>query len=641
MARTREAAVAPLSRVCGICGSTADPERRAVSAMCAALRHRGPDGEGTYLSPSGDVALGAQRLSVIDVADGQQPRPNEDGSVWVAFNGEIYNHPALRERLRAAGHTLRGRSDTEVIVHLYEDYGEELVQLLEGMFAFAIWDARRERLLLARDRFGEKPLFYAQRGGGLVFASELTALTAGLGSTPDLDPAALDAFFVHGYVPGRLGSVLDGVEQLPPAHLLVWDRGSGGVERRRYWSPPAPVAELAESPRELAAETGRLLGASVAGRLLADVPLGLLLSGGVDSTLVAALAAERAPGRLRTFTVGYANGDGAANDEREPSRRVASLIDSEHHELVLGDEEAADCVPSLLARLDQPLADAAAVPLYCVSRFARREVTVAIAGEGADELFGGYPRYGWIGRSARAERWNGRAATLDRLIPPARPGSSRSRRALDLLVPRPLAERHLDWVTAGRRGARAGLYGPRLAPELGREAVLASLREELDESRGGSVSGVLMNLDQRHWLPDDVLVKADRAAMLASLELRTPYLQRELAEFAAGVSPQIHLAGGGKQLLRLLLAKLLPAAPQRPKVAFLPPVAAWLRGPLGTVMEDQIAAGSLYGEGWIRPEAATRLLAEHRRGEADRSGALWPLLAAGLWLDRFRGVGAA
>lgn len=627
--------------MCGICGSTSDPERRAVAAMCRALGHRGPDDEGTYLGADGRLALGARRLSVIDLEDGHQPRPNEDATVWTAFNGEIYNRPALQERLLGRGHRLRGHSDTELLPHLYEEHGEGLVHLLEGMFALAIWDAGAERLLLARDRFGEKPLFYARRRGGLVFASELGALLAGLGSTPDVDPAAFDAFFALGYVPGPGGSILEGIRQLPPGHLLSWERGSGTVVERRYWSPPEPVSEAPEPPRELAAEAGRLLRRSVRSRLAADVPLGVFLSGGVDSSLLAALAAEASPRPLKTFTVGYEEGDGTY-DERADARRVAALIGSEHAEVVLGSGAAAELVPPLLAALDQPLADPAVVPLHAVARFAREQVTVAVGGEGADELFGGYPRYAWLGRAPQEWPWNGRAgAALRGLVPRPRPEASRSRRALDLLVPRPLAERQLDWVTGGRALGRGELYGPRLRERVGADPVLAAVQAQLDASRSASVPGALMHLDRVGWLPDDVLVKADRASMLASLELRTPYLDRELAEFAASVAPSVHLAGGGKQLLRLLLAELLPQAPRRAKRAFVPPVAAWLRGPLGATMATQIASGALYREGWIRPEVATRLLDEHRRGGADRSGLLWPLLAAGLWLDRLRGEGEA
>ncbi len=607
--------------------------------MCRALRHRGPDDEGTYLSPNGEVALGARRLSIIDLADGHQPRPNEDETVWVAFNGEIYNLPSFREQLKGRGHTLRGHSDTEILPHLYEDYGDDLVHVIEGMFAFAIWDTRRERLLLARDRFGEKPLFYARRGNGLVFASELTALVDGLGTSPDIDAAALDAFFVLGYVPGDSGSILEGIKQVAPGHLLTWDRSTGEIEERRYWTPPAPVTELKESPRELAAEAGRLLERSIQGRLLADVPLGVFLSGGVDSTVIATIAARQSSKPLKTFTVGYEGGDGA-HDERAASREMAQLIGSEHRDISMSTDEAAARAPSLLSALDQPLADPAVVPLHSVAEFARNEVTVAIGGEGADELFGGYPRYTWLSRAPQGAGWEGHiAAAMRDRIPRAKNTSPRVLRALELAVPRPLAERHLDWVTAGRRHDKADLYGPRMRGTLAEDTVMDSLERDFNESRSYSVSGSLMRLDQLHWLPDDVLVKADRAGMLASLELRTPYLQRELAEFATSVSPSTHLAGGGKQLLRLLLTELLPSAPKRRKIAFLPPISEWLRGALGPVMEDQLKRGSLYSEGWMREDVASNLLSEHRRGEADRSNLLWPLLAAGVWLDRYRGVG--
>jgi asparagine synthase (glutamine-hydrolysing) len=607
--------------------------------MCRKLRHRGPDDEGSYLSPTGDVALGARRLSIIDLEDGHQPRSNEDGTVWTAFNGEIYNHPAVRERLEARGHRLRGRSDTEILPHLYEDYGDDLVHVIEGMFAFAIWDARKGRLLLARDRFGEKPLFYARQGSGLVFASELTALVAGLDSTPDIDPVALDSYFVLGYVPGSAGSILEGICQLPPGHLLSWDRESKKLEERPFWSPPAPVSELKESPRELAAEAGRLLERSIQGRLLADVPLGVFLSGGVDSTVIAAIAARQSSQPLKTFTVGYADG-GEGHDERTASSEMAKLIGSDHREIAMSSDEAAARVPTLLSALDQPLADSAVVPLHSVAEFARQEVTVAIGGEGADELFGGYPRYAWLGRAPQGRGRNGRLEPAAAgLLPRAKSTSPRILRALDLVVPRPIPERHLDWVTAGRRHERAGLYGDRLlAGTLNQDRVLSELQRDFKESRSYSVAGSLMRLDQLHWLPDDVLVKADRAGMLASLELRTPYLQREVAEFATSVAPTTHLAGGGKQLLRLLLSELLPNAPRRRKAAFLPPIAQWLRGPLGALMEDQVARGTLYSEGWIRGEVAAGLLKEHRQGRADNSPVLWPLLAGGLWLDRFRGV---
>ena len=623
--------------MCGICGSTFDPNRIAVSAMCKALRHRGPDDEGIYLSPTRDVALGARRLSIIDLEDGHQPRSNETATVWAALNGEIYNHPALRERLASRGHQLRGHSDTEILPHLYEDYGDDLVHAVEGMYAFSIWDTQAERLLVARDRFGEKPLFYTRQGTGLTFASELSALVEGLDSKPDVDPAALNAFFVLGYVPGPRASILDGVKQLQPGHLLVWDRKSGSIEERPYWRPPSSVTTIREPVPELAAETGRLLERAVGSRLLSDVPLGVFLSGGLDSTIVAAAAARQSSQRLKTFTVGYDDGSGVG-DERGAAQEMASLIGSDHREIVMSPGDVAARVPDLLSSLDQPLADAAVVPLHFVSEFARTEVTVALGGEGADELFGGYPRYAWLDRAyrLRGSNWPMPPA-LGQLIPPAQTGGSRLRRALDLAVPRPLAERHLDWVTTGRRHSLPSLYGPRLHAIIREKPVLEDIRANLASPHSDSVPGSLMRLDLLRWLPDDVLMKADRAGMLASLEIRTAFLNRELAEFAVSVSPAVHLSGGGKHLLRAVLDKLLPNAPRRRKAGFLPPVGAWLAGPLAPLMEDQIARGSLYEEGWIRGAPASRLLTEHRDGRVDHSQLLWPMLAAGLWLDRYRG----
>jgi asparagine synthase (glutamine-hydrolysing) len=622
--------------MCGICGATSDHDRVAVTAMNAALTHRGPDDEGTYVDEANGIALGARRLSIVDVAGGHQPAANEDGSVHVVFNGEIYNHPDLQRTLLGRGHVLASRCDTELLPHLYEDYGDEFVHALEGMFAFALWDSSRRRLLLGRDRFGEKPLFYAEANGGLAFASELTALGRGLARQPELDPASLDEFFVFGYVPGPR-TIIKGIRQLPPGHILTWDLEARASSERCYWSPPHHDATGREPISELAAETGRLLERSISGRLLADVPLGIFLSGGVDSTVIAALAARQTSTPIKSFTVGY---DASGYDERSEARLIAELIGTDHHELVLTGQDAAVRVPELLGGLDQPLADQAIVPLHAVAEFARSEVTVAIGGEGADELFGGYPRYGWLRHAPRA--W---PETLSRI--PAKylqsgpaPTSGRVRRALDLAIPRPLLERNLDWVSANRRSARSELYGPTLARSVDPTGVVSSLRAVFGDHRPRDDLGALMRLDQLHWLPDDVLVKADRAGMAVSLEVRTPYLHRELAEFAASVPAATHVHRGGKRLLRVLLSQLVPAAPQRRKVPFLPPASSWLQGPLAPVMRRQIEGGAVYEEEWFSRSVAARMLDEHVTGIADRTHLLWPLLAAGLWLDRLRGIGS-
>jgi asparagine synthase (glutamine-hydrolysing) len=611
--------------MCGICGSTNDPKGRDVARMNAAMVLRGPDDDGTH----------ADDLSgIIDVEGGHQPVSNEDGTVWAALNGEVYNHPALREALRRRGHRFASGVDTEVLVHLYEDYGVAMVHALEGMYACAVWDAERQELLLVRDRFGEKPLFYAEDGGHLRFASELDPLLAGMDREPELDPSAVDAFFVFGYVPGP-ASIVRGVKQLPPGHLLRWKRRSRRVHVEPYWTPvTVPETSSCESFEELVAETGRLLERSVQSRLIADVPLGVFLSGGLDSTLIAALAARVSDKPIRTFTVGY---DTGAVSEAAQARRTAQALGTEHHELVLTQKELLARVPALLAGMDQPLADQALVSLHAIAEHARRDVTVAIGGEGADELFGGYPRYRWLGRSEQLGAVPARLRSGLALVASGAP-HPRAARVADVLRPGQPLERHLDWVTLGRPALRPRLYGPALRGRVSPSGLAADLAGRLNGASGGPVIRQLMILDQLHWLPDDVLVKADRAGMRVSLEVRTPYLNRELAEFAATVSERVHVRNGGKSLLRALLTQVAPeAAHRRPKTAFRVPAAQWLRGPLAPLVDAQLAHGSAFAEGWFERDEVAALVSEHRAGTRDRSGAIWPLLAFGLWLDRIRG----
>ena len=607
--------------------------------MCEALRHRGPDDEGTYTDANAGVTIGMRRLSIIDVQGGHQPLASEDGALRVVCNGEIYNHRELRAALESRGHRFATGSDTEVLVHLYEEYGDELVHALDGMFAFALWDARRSRMLLGRDRFGEKPLFVRERAGELLFASELTALRAADSSLCELEPAAIDAFFVFAYVPGP-GTIVRGVRQLAPGHLLAWERG-GGARERAWWTPGSERAEPRESFESAVAETRELFERSVRRRMISDVPLGVFLSGGVDSTLVANAAAEASSTRLQTFTVGYDTGE---VNETAQARRTAERLGSEHHEVTLGEQEVAELAPRLLAATDQPLGDRALLPLHALSRFARPRVTVALGGEGADELFGGYPRYRWLERSTRLEQLLP-AAAAGGLGSLARAGARRARRgerAVQRLAPGPLLARNVDWATADRRRHRNELYGPRLR-ELDRARVLEDTAARAGEMDGSTVRW-LMRLDQRHYLPDDVLFKTDRAGMLASLEIRTVFLERELADFAASLDTATHLAGGGKALLRALLPDgALDASRTRRyrKTAFRVPAAEWLRGPLRETMRGQVRDGLIYSEGYFDRGAATALVEEHLCGRSDHSDSLWPLLSLGLWVDSFLGADAA
>jgi asparagine synthase (glutamine-hydrolysing) len=625
--------------MCGIAGSTADPDGRLVRAMCATLRHRGPDDEGVHCDPSSGVTIGARRLAIMDIDGGHQPLCNEDGSVWVAFNGEIYNHPKLREDLRSRGHRFATSGDTEVLVHLYEEYGEAMVHALEGMFTFAVWDQRARRLLIARDRFGEKPLFVHEHDGELLFASELTSLLEVEPRLRELDPYAIDAFFVFAYVPGP-GTIVRRVRQLAPGHLLRWERGRGVLEERSWWRAPERAVRRRESFESVAAEAKLLFEQAVATRMVADVPVGVFLSGGIDSSLVACAAAAASSQRLKTFTVGY---DTGAVNETERARAVARRLGSDHHEVTLTQADVARRTPHVLAALDQPLGDRATIPLHALSEFARPRVTVALGGEGADELFGGYPRYRWLERARRLHGALGPAGTRALAAGLRRSGRlAVATHASTRLAPTPMLARNLDWVTSERRHRREALYGPRLAG-LDRGRVLEDLSRHAGELDGDPAARWLMHLDQIHYLPDDVLVKTDRASMLVSLEIRTAFLHAGLAELAGSLDTSLHLAGGGKALVHEMLpAELIPSS--RPgryrKTAFRVPAAEWLRGPLAPVVRRQLEHGSIYAEGYFDRAAAERLAREHAASTHDHSDQLWPLLSLGLWADRFHGIDA-
>jgi asparagine synthase (glutamine-hydrolysing) len=624
--------------VCGICGTTRAGEQTGLLAMSALLEHRGPDDEGVYVDPACGVGIAARRLAIIDVQGGHQPLSNEDGSVWAVLNGEIYNHPDLQRGLRETGHRLRTRTDTEVLVHLYEDYGDRLTHALEGMYAFAIWDARRQRLLLGRDRFGEKPLFYAVRGRELSFASELTSLLAALCPAPDLDPAAVADYFAYGYVSGP-GTIFEGVEQLLPGHTLSWEWRSGQTEVAGYWQPSlAPTAGRASE--ELLAETEDLLESAVRSRMVAEVPVGVFLSGGVDSTLVAALAARNTRRPVKTFAVGY---DMGTVNETGPARHAAQVIGTDHHELTLTGADVRARVPSVLSALDQPIADQALVASHALAECARREVTVAVGGEGADELFCGYPRYRWLQRAGRLHATvpSGLMSGLARVSPHAR-SHRRLARVAQLLEPAPIVETNRSWMSSGRRELLAGsLAGPALRrhAQQARGARGRAGRLALEAEEPAAPAALAMWLDQTGWLADDILAKADRSSMLVSLEVRTPYLDRRLAEFANSLPIGVHCRRGGKPLLRGVLRRVLPEGGwSRSKTAFRVPSAEWLRGPLAYALTTQLGSGAAFEEGWFDRAAARRMVDDHLAGRADWSHAIWPLLAFGLWLDRIRGT---
>ncbi len=514
--------------MCGICGVIGIVDPYVPRHMTRTMVHRGPDDEGFHVADG--VGLGVRRLSIIDVPGGHQPIANEDGTVVVVFNGEIYNHRELRARLETKGHHFATRSDTEVLVHLYEEYSDALVHLLQGMFAFAIWDANRHRLLLARDRVGIKPLYYTETRDVLVFASEAKALFEHPDVKPEVDLDALDIYLSLRYVPGP-DTLFRGVKKLPSGHLLT--RENGRTEVRRYWElvlgdfPPA--VHLEEAVEEFSA----LLRETVRAHLISDVPIGVLLSGGLDSSAVTALAGLASARPATTFTVGF-DLPGAHNELAE-ARATARHLGTDHHELVIK-PDAAELLPRLARHLDEPVADPAALPTYLICRFARESVPVVLTGEGGDELLAGYPRYVWFSRARRLQDALPRWLREDVLLPLGRlaPLGHRYHRALDnLLAERDDAVRHLHWV--------AGL-DPALRPALLSSDVLAAhrhgratalLKPYFGAGASGSVVQQLMTLDVHTWLVDDVLHKVDRMSMAASVEAGVPFPDPRLVWFVA------------------------------------------------------------------------------------------------------------
>ena len=607
--------------MCGICGLASrsgpvDPER--LRAMSATLVHRGPDSDGELLD--GPVGLAARRLSIIDLEGGDQPIANEDGTVHVVQNGEIYNFRELRAELERAGHRFTTRCDTEALVHLYEEHGEGFAERLRGMFAVAIWDARRRRLVLARDRFGIKPLYYREENGELAFASELRALPRG-----DVDLEALEAFLAFNSVPAPY-SIFKDTRKLPPGHVLVWEDGKTRITR--YARPaPVPASEVrGDGEADLAEELRGRMRDSVRAHLIADVPVGVLLSGGIDSSLLAALAAQESGEPVHTFSIGF---EERSFDELDDARSVAQMYGTRHEELVLR-PDAALLLPRLAEVFDEPCGDSSAVPTYLVSELAAGHVKVALSGEGGDELFGGYHTYVADLLAPRL----GRFASLARPLVDRLPSSSR-RVSLDYMAKRfvrgahlPPLERHHAWKEILSPEARAELTGRKQQSDP-----VDLLRAHFAETEGADLLARLQDVDLGTYLVDDLLMKTDRASMAHSLEARVPYLDPVVAGLAFALPTRMKVRGLTKKvLLRKAAAPLLPAHIVRGrKRGFSIPAAAWLRGELEPFARDVLAADTLRRQGFFRPEPVARILDRHVAGEEDLSRQLWGLLGFTLW----------
>ena len=586
--------------------------------MAATLEHRGPDSDGYHVD--GPVGLAARRLSIIDLEHGDQPIANEDGDVHVVQNGEIYNHAELRIELERSGHRFRTRCDTEVLVHAYEEWGDAFARRLRGMFAVAIWDARRRRLVLARDPFGIKPLLYRISSDGLEFASELRALPRG-----EIDPDAVDAFLAFNSIPAPL-TIFRDVRKLPPGHVLVWEEGEARLER---FARPAPVPadELRDGDdAELVEECRARLRDSVRAHLVSDVPVGVLLSGGVDSGLLAALAAEKSRDPLRTFSIGF---EESSFDELGDARKVAARYATDHHELVLR-PDAARLLPALAEAFDEPFADSSALPTYLVSELASRHVKVALSGEGGDELFGGYYTYA---ADLLAERI-GPLARLARPVVELLPSSS-ARASFDYRAKRfvraahlPPLERHHGWKEIFAPDLRAELTGRRNGSDP-----VSLLRAVFAETGGADLLARLQDVDERIYLVDDLLVKTDRASMAHSLEARVPFCDPVVAALAHALPTRHKVRGLRKKvLLRRAAEPLLPRSiVYGRKRGFSIPAAAWLRGELEPFARETLSAATLRRQGFFEPRVVERLIDDHVARREDRSRQLWGLLAFTLW----------
>jgi asparagine synthase (glutamine-hydrolysing) len=634
--------------MCGICGIVnlaLEPAayRDSIDLLSARLEHRGPDSHGKFELPH--LAFAIRRLSIIDLQTGDQPLSNETGDVTLVFNGEIYNYRELREKLCRRGHGFKTQSDGEVIAHLYEERGLDFVRDLNGMFAIALWDDRAKRLVLARDRAGEKPLYYWFHDRTLVFASEIKALFEYPGVSRRLNPEALKQYFFYGYFPAPASAFAE-IKKLPAAHCLVAERGKIRIEAfwrlQDFLRPPggAPVSER-QKPALVEELRWRLREAAVS-RLVSDVPLGVFLSGGVDSSTIVAAMGELTPGNVNTFSMSFAD---KTYNEESYANLVAKHFQTRHHVLAASDRNMTDALLYLADHLDEPVADPAVIPTYLLSRFARRYIKVALSGEGSDELFGGYPTY--LGarlaefylRLPQGLRQN----VFDRLqglLPvssSAVPMGTFLRRFL-AHADKAVAERHLIWFGMFSPGELDQLFsrewGGAAPASVG---IFSPLAGVLEGARFENDLAEALYLDFRMYLEDNLLVKIDRVSMACSLELRTPFLDHRLVEFAAGLPVALKVRGFElKHILKEAVKKWLPyEIVYRQKRGFSVPIARWTRGELRPLLEETLAEDKLRRQGIFNARFVRNLLEEHWAKRADHRKTIWTLLCFQLWHDRW------
>jgi asparagine synthase (glutamine-hydrolysing) len=601
-----------------------------LEGMADALAHRGPDGRG-YLR-DGPIGLGHDRLSIIDVVGGAQPLSNEDGTVWITFNGEIYNFRELRAGLEARGHRFATRSDTEVIVHLYEELGEGCFARLNGIFALAIWDRRIERLSLVRDPFGVKPLYYAERNGRISFASELKALLLDPDLRPRVDPTALDWFLTYRFVPSPR-TILEGVRKVPPGHLVKVDRHGAVLERfgRAGLEPPLPVSE-ADAVELLRDAFDR----AVKRQMVSDAPIGALLSGGVDSSAIVAAMASHAP-RVRTYTVGFAEG-GEFNELAE-ARAMARRFSTDHHELVVSARDYVEVLPRVIRQLDEPVGTSSAIPLYLIAREAKADVKVALAGQGADEPFAGYRRY--LGERYRGlwSAFPSPGQALARRVVERLPRAEVLKRATRALATADDAERFRQVYAVFPDALKGRLLRPDLQAGV-RESSDVPLRRLLDGLSGADTLARMLYVDARLSLADDLLAYGDRMAMAHGVELRVPFLDLEFMRLVERLPSRLKLKGTvGKYAWKRAAERWLPPGViHRPKRGFATPIDRWFRGALNPFIRDTLLGHNAATSRYFDRGVVRRLIEEHQAGRDDHQRRLFALLSFEIWHRQFLGA---
>jgi len=624
--------------MCGIVGLVRNDgkpiDEGLLARMNEAIRHRGPDEDGFYVN--GSVGLAMRRLAIIDLKSGQQPIHNRDRTAWIVFNGEIYNYLELREKLEKLGHTFYTNSDTEAIVHAYDQYGSDCPKHLRGMFAFAIWDERTQELFLARDRVGKKPLLYAEVNGQLVFGSEFSAILLHPDVSKEIRPEAIDCYLSFMCVPAPL-TAYRAIKKLEPGHSLRWRKGE--LKTERYWQPD--FSKKLDIGEEEAGERAiEILRDAVKVRLMSEVPLGAFLSGGIDSSAVVALMSQESSEKVKTFSIGFEEQDFS---ELQHAKRIAEHVGADHHEFIVR-PDAVEILPMLVEHYGEPYADSSAVPTYYVARETRRHVTVALNGDGGDESFAGYERYIAMGLTEKYRKVPAffRESLIKEAVnriptSPIRKSTVNSAKRLLEVVSKPRVNRYMHWMSVFNEGLKEPLYSDAFREQTDRAFAASFLDTWFKKANGNGPVDTLLLTDLMTYLPNDLLVKVDIATMAVSLEARSPFLDHHVIEFAASLPERLKLRRlTTKYLLKKVLRRLLPAENlDRRKMGFGVPIGHWFRGKMQPFLREVVLSDKALRRGFFKPEVVKQLVEQHTRSERDYSHQLWTLLMLELWFLRF------